>query len=351
MTKERYIQIGNRNIGSGYPAFIIAETGSNHDGSLEKAKSYIKKAANIGADAVKFQTIHLDKLLATKVIQDGKIVTNPAKANAQFISLPDEWYPELFDYAKALGLVPFSTPFDLDSVDMLLSAGAEVMKIASGDVTYLDLIRKVGDTGKLVLLSTGMCNLGEVEVALKTLYATGNRQVVLLHCVSNYPTNYEEVNLRAILTMRAAFKTPVGLSDHTPGLTSALGAVAMGACVIEKHITFSRTSPGTDHFFAMEFPEFEQMIQAIRDLEASLGDGRKSPSAKERERVHRVRRGIYATSRITKGETIQADDMVAMRPQNDYIKPISVGEVVGLKAPRDFQEGEPLSWSDFRAEL
>ena len=351
MLEREYIQIGNRNIGSGYPTFVIAEIGSNHDGSLENAKSYIREAASIGADAVKFQTIHLDKFLAVKIRQEGRITVNPARASAKFISIPDEWYPELFNYAKELGLVPFSTPFDLDSVDMLLSAGAEVMKIASGDVTYLELIRKVGGTGKPVLLSTGMCNLGEVEVALKTLYATGNRQVVLLHCVSNYPTRYEEVNLRAMLTMRSAFQTPVGLSDHTLALAPALGAVTMGACVIEKHVTFDRSSPGTDHFFAMEFPEFEQMIQAIRDLEAALGDGTKSPSLREQKRMHRVRRGLYTTRRISKGEIIQADDIIGMRPQNDYIKPISVSEVIGLKSPRDFQEGEPLTWSDFRAEL
>lgn len=346
-----YIKVGNHIIGDGHATFIVAEIGSNHNGDFEKAKEYIAAAKDIGADAVKFQAIHLEKFLASKIKKDGELVVNPARKNSKFISIPDGWYPELFNYGKELGVVAFATPFDIDSVDMLCSAGAEIMKIASGDITYLDLIRKVGETGKPVLLSTGMSNLGEIALALETLYSTGNKKVILLHCVSTYPTRYEDVNLRALLTVRSVFNTPVGLSDHTLGLETALGAVALGACVIEKHLTFSRTSYGTDHFFAMEFPEFKQMISSIRNLEIALGDGQKVASANEQARMANVRRGLYTSRKLNKGEIIKPGHIIAMRPQLDLFRPVLAKELIGLRAPCDLDEGTPLDWSLFCREL
>ncbi|MFH1742890.1 MAG: N-acetylneuraminate synthase family protein [bacterium] len=345
--KSRSIRVGYRRIGPGSPAFVIAEIGSNHDGDLEKAKRYIDEAAKIGADAVKFQSINLDTFLADLVVIDGQLIPNEMKAQAKFIPVSETWYPELFDYARIQGLVAFATPFDLSTVSMLVDAGAEVMKIASGDVTNPELIKEIGRTGKPVLMSTGMANLGEVERALQALYSTGNDQVVLLHCVSTYPTVFEDVNLKAMQTLHAAFHVPVGLSDHTPGPETAVGAIGLGACVIEKHITFDRTSPGTDHFFAMEIPEFDQMIQMIRHVETAMGTGEKYPSEREQARMAKVRRALYTTRPIATGEIFEARDLIAMRPQSDYIKADRFDSVVGLKAPRDYKKGQPLRWADF----
>ncbi|MGD2124849.1 MAG: N-acetylneuraminate synthase family protein [Desulfobacteraceae bacterium] len=344
---QKKISIGDRCIGDGYPAFIVLEIGSNHDGDIEKAKRYIDKAAKIGADAVKFQTIDLNKLLSDKIIVNGRLIPNESKNGAQFISVPHDWYPELFDYAKRRDLVAFSTPFDLEAVDILLDAGAELMKVASCDLTNLDLIKKVGLSDKPILLSTGMGNLAEVHKALETLYSTGNDKVIVLHCVASYPAAFEDVNLRAMLTMRAAFQVPVGLSDHTLGPTTALGAVALGACAIEKHATLDRQSPGTDHFFAMEFPEFEEMIQMIRELETAMGNGKKHPSEAEKGRMAKIRRALYTRRAIAKGEVIQASDLIALRPQRDFIKVKEFDDVLGLRAPRNYEKGEPLRWTDF----
>jgi sialic acid synthase SpsE len=341
------LRIEQRCIGPGHPCFVIAEIGSNHNGELDTALRYIDEAARIGADAVKFQTIHLDKFLADRVIVDGKLLPNEAKAQARFIEVPRDWYPTLFARARARGLLAFSAPFDLEAVDMLVEAGMPLVKLASGEVTHLRLLRKVGATKLPVILSTGMATLGEVERALDTLRGAGCPAVALLHCVSSYPTPFEEVNLRALQTLRAAFDVPVGLSDHTPGAATAVAAVALGADLIEKHITFGRQLPGTDHFFAMEIAEFATMVQQVRQVESALGNGRKGPSPTERGRMARVRRGLYAAGPLPQGRTIREENLVAMRPQHDYIRADELDRVVGLRAPRAYQNGEPLRWVDF----
>jgi len=341
-----YIEIGGRRVGAGAPAFIVAEVGSNHDGDLDTAKRYIDEAARIGADAVKFQTIDPDKFLADRVIVDGELVANEAKANAKFITVPADWYPKLFAHARERGIVAFSAPFDLDAVDMLVDAGAPAVKIASCDVTNYAMLEKAAATGKPILFSTGMSTLDDVRAALDVLVGSGATQVVLLHCVSTYPTGFEEVNLKAMATLHEEFGRPVGLSDHTPGCTTVVGAVALGACVVEKHITFGRDLPGTDHFFAMEPPEFESLVRGVRELEAALGSGVKAPSKGELERMGRIRRGLYAARPIEEGQTINADDVIAMRPQGEHVHADQIHDILGMTAPRSFERGEPFRRED-----
>lgn len=346
-SSHEYIEIAGRRIGPGESSFIVAEVGSNHDGDLDTALRYINEAAEIGVDAVKFQTIDPDKFLADRVVVNGELVPNEAKAKAKFIPVPADWYPKLFSHAKERGILAFSAPFDLDAVDMLVAAGTPALKIASCDVTNYALLEKVAGTDKPILFSTGMSTLEEVRAALRVLDQNGAAQVVLLHCVSTYPTEFNEVNLRALTTMYNEFRRPVGLSDHTPGWATAVGGVAMGACVVEKHITFGRDLPGTDHFFAIEVPEFRGLVRAIRDLEAALGTGVKAPSEGELDRMVRIRRGLYAARPIAEGELIGPDDIIAMRPQNDYIRANEILRILGLAAPRSFERGEPLCRGDF----
>ena len=344
-------EIGGRRVGAGEPAFIIAEIGSNHDGDLDNAKRYIDEAARIGADAVKFQTIDLDKFLADRIVVDGEVVPNESKAVVKFIAIPPGWYPELFDYSAGKGVKAFSAPFDTEAVDMLVEAGAQAMKVASCDVTNHALLAKVAATSLPVLLSTGMCTLADVGAALEVLSRNGAEQIALLHCVSTYPTALDEVNLRVLPVLSHEFGRPVGLSDHTPGWAAAVGAVALGACVLEKHITFGRDLPGTDHFFALEVPEFAAMVTAVRELEAALGTSVKAPSDAELERMPRIRRGLYAARPIESGQTISPDDLIAMRPEHGVIGADEVQQVTGMKACRPLEKGGPLRWEDFTADI
>jgi N,N'-diacetyllegionaminate synthase len=286
---------------------IIAEVGSNHGGFVATAMTYIEACAKAGADAVKLQTMH-----------PGKLTRHPSA----FTPLRDEDYADLFALAHDLGVKAFSTPFDLESVRILADAGADFTKVASGDLTYHDLIREAARTGLPCFISTGMGTLAEVERAVEIFTGIkGHGDLTLLHCVSLYPTELEEANVLAVRTLRDAFGLPVGLSDHSPGHVAALGAVALGAVAVEKHVTFDRSLPGCDHHFAMEMDELDELICHIRDLENALGDGDKCPNERERGRMAKVRRGYYATRDLPEGTVLTRSDVVALRPQANFVPP------------------------------
>ena len=275
------------------PMEMIAEIGSNYGGELDEARDYIRRAAAAGATAVKFQTLRRDKLVAPRVRVDGQWVANPVYQNIKNLELPDDWHATLLTEAKQLGVEFFSTPFHLEAVDLLESIGVSTYKIASGDLTFLPLLERVGSTGKRVIFSTGGSTLEEVRTALEVLRKAGARDITMLHCVVSYPPAWEEANLNAITTLKTEFGVPVGLSDHTPGSLLAIAARALGACVIEKHVTKDRALPGPDHPYAMTFDEFSRMVADVRTLETALGSGEKRPSESEAQRKHRFRRGIY----------------------------------------------------------
>ena len=272
---------------------FIAEVGSNFGGQLATAKEYVNGAKQAGAQAVKFQTLERDSLVAPKIFADGAWVENPTYKNFSNVGLRHEWHQPLKDQADKLEIEFISTPFYIEAVEILESIAVRTYKIASGDITFLPLLREVGGTKKRVLLATGASSLADVEIAVATLTNAGAREIVLLHCVSNYPPAFEEMNLRAMVTMREAFGLSVGLSDHTPGHLIAASAVTLGASVIEKHFTFDRALPGPDHGFAMTVEEFGEMVSQIRQLENALGTGGKSPTPTELEKQHRIRRGAY----------------------------------------------------------
>lgn len=329
------IRIEEREVGVGEPTFIIAEIGSNHDGKLDQAKQLIDAAARIGADAVKFQSFRADQL-----------VTPQQEAVYQAVKrceLPREWHRELAAYARERGIPFLSTAFDEESADLLFDLGMPAFKVASGDLTHFPLLRHVARFQRPILLSTGMGTLGEVEEAIGVIRQEGNEEIVLLHCVSTYPSRIEDANLRAMVTLRESFGLPVGSSDHTLGIAVPLGAVALGACLLEKHFTSDRTLPGPDHPHSMEVEELETMIREIRCLEAALGTGMKAPVEAELDERNWARRGIYARVDIPPGTVITREMLKVVRPCFD-LEPRYLEAVVGRVARAGIPAHAPITW-------
>ncbi len=292
--------------------FNICEVGSNYNGNLDCASDYLRAAKAAGADAVKFQTLRKDSLVAPRIFQNGAWTENPVYKAFSSLELPDEWHFELKRRADEIGIEFFSTPFYLEAVELMERVGVSTYKIASGDITFLPLLQAVGSTGKRVIMSTGASDLADVEQALNVLTRSGAADITLLHCVANYPPRWEEMNLRAITTLKSAFGLPVGISDHTPGSLVAIAAVALGAVAVEKHVTFDRGQAGPDHPFAMTMDEFGDMITQLRKLEVALGDGSKLPVQAELEKQYRLRRGVYDPATLYPAKDGQG---IWLRPQ------------------------------------
>lgn len=291
---------------------IIAEIGSNHDGNLETARQYVLAAKSSGADIVKFQSIRKDRLWARKILDGGNFIDNPAWEIVKNISFPEEWHADLKQLADSVGIEFMSTPFYLEAVDLMEAVGVKRYKIASGDITFYPLLEKIGQTGKPIFLATGASDLNDVKRAIDVLEKNGGSDVTLLHCISNYPPSWGEMNLRAVVTLKKAFGLKVGLSDHSPGIIAPIAAVTLGAVVIEKHITFDRALPGPDHPYALTIEELSDMVQSIRKIEKALGSGEKVPSEAERTKQFRIRRGLYHPDT---GEPFQGPGSVWLRPQ------------------------------------
>lgn len=327
----------------GNQAFLIAEIGSNHNQDLSLALELIDAAAESGAQAVKFQSIRPDKLIYEPKMTEGD------RRLLQKIQLDEEWYAPLFQRAKQKGIACFSAPTYLEAVDKLVESGAELMKIASPQTYgFPALIDAVAKTGLPTIMSTGYCLLPEIERAVQRFFRYGKPEnLILLHCVSNYPTRPENANLRFMDTLRQAFPLPVGLSDHTPGWDVALAAVARGACVIEKHITFSRRMPGPDHHFALETAEFQEMAERIREVEAALGDGKKeSLTPFEKDFREKLDEYPFARKSILPGGVIQQDDVYYRRiPDNPSLTAWESEKVLGRRAAKKIEQDTPVTLS------
>jgi N,N'-diacetyllegionaminate synthase len=342
----RSFAIGERRIGSGEPVYVIAEAGANHNGDLAIARELIDVAAAAGADAVKFQTYTGAQLYSSKTprFEYLKDERSPAEL-LDALALPREWQPQLAEHARARGISFFSSPFDADAVDTLAAAGVPAMKIASFELVDLPLIRHTAAVGVPVILSTGMATYGEIEDALGAVAETGNREVALLRCASLYPSPPEIMNLRAMSTMRGAFGIPVGLSDHTTGISVPIGSAALGAELVEKHFTLSRDMEGPDHPFALEPDELRAMIAGIREIEAALGNGRlDGPSEAEAVEMYRLgRRSIVAARDIPEGTTITREMLTTKRPGYG-IKPKHIDALVGRSARTDIEFDDVITW-------
>jgi len=345
--KNHNVLIDGRVVGSGSKVFVIAEIGLNHDGSISTAMKSIDAAADCGADAVKFQTFRADRLMVAtwdrfSHQEDG---TESACEMFRRLELTYEDQEKLKRHADSRGIVFLSTPFDEESVDFLHHLGVPAFKIASSDITHLPLLKHVASKGKPVLLSTGMSFLNEVTEAVWALKSGGASEIVLMHCISNYPATQESLNLRAIATMLDRFDLPVGYSDHSLGIMAPLMAVAVGATVLEKHFTLDKQSRGPDHKMSADPEELRSLIQQLKTVEMSLGDGRKRPAESEDANRLLSRRSIVAAVDIRANEPL-AGWMLAFKRPGSGLEPRQIEKVLRMKARRNISKDTLLQWDD-----
>lgn len=323
---------------------IIAEAGVNHNGSLELAKQLALKAKEAGADIVKFQTFVPDKLVARSAKMAEYQKENIGKEESQLdmlkkLTLELEEFKELKLYCDEIGIRFLSTPFDLGSIAFLDKLGVPFWKIPSGEVTNTPYLKAIAKTGRPVIMSTGMCNLDEITFAVETLKKNGTKELSLLHCNTQYPTPFEDVNLKAMDTLRKAFNCTVGYSDHTIGTEAPIAAVAMGAEIIEKHFTLDKTMEGPDHKASLNPEELTQMVLSIRNIEKALGSSNKVATVSESGNKAVARKSIVAATGIRKGEIFTEDNLTTKRPGTG-ISPIKWDEIIGKVAIRDFNPDE-----------
>jgi N,N'-diacetyllegionaminate synthase len=338
--------------------FIIAEIGVNHNGSLDRAYELIDVAASAGADAVKFQTFDAAKL-ARPEAEKAEYQKTQTGAGSQHemltaLQLSFQDHHVLAGHCQAAGIEFMSTPFDLESVNFLEQVGVRRMKLPSGDINNVPMLRRAAALGMPLIVSTGMADLTEVRNAKNWIEAEWQRLglmqnspdgLTILHCTSNYPAAAEDVNLLAMMSMRQALGCPVGYSDHTTGIAIAIAAVALGATVIEKHVTLDKQLPGPDHAASLDPTEFHAMVAAIRGVEAARGDGVKAPRLSELPVRALVRRSISVARDVPVGQRVALDDIVMLRPANG-IPPTEVDRVVGRTAARSLAAGTLLAWDD-----
>jgi len=333
-------------VGSVHPCFIIAEAGVNHNGDLGVAKELIDAAAECGADAVKFQTFNADRVVSRAAPKARYQLETTSVRESQWemlrrLELSPAAHDALRAHCEGRHILFLSTPFDGASVDLLDRLGVPAFKVGSGEITNHPFLDYVARKGRPVILSTGMSFVSEVDEAVRVLFGAGNEQVVLLHCVSNYPADPADANLRAMLTMREAFRVPVGFSDHTLGADIAIAAVALGACVLEKHLTLDRNLEGPDHRASMEVDEFASMVKSVRIVERALGHGRKEPVASELEIARVARRSLVAASDLRAGTRLTSE-MVDLRRPGTGLPPAMLPYVVGRTLRVDVRAGDLL---------
>ena len=327
---------------------IIAEAGVNHNGSLDMAKQLVDMAVEAGVDYIKFQTFKASKLVTKSAKQAEYQQKNIGKeGDSQYqmlkkLELSPEDHEVLIAYCKARGIKFFSTAFDFDSIEYLHSLNLGLWKVPSGEVTNYPFLKRIAAYNEKTILSTGMCDMEDVRAAVEALYKNGlsKENLILLHCNTEYPTPFEDVNLKAMNALRKEFGVEVGYSDHTKGIEVPIAAVALGAMVIEKHFTLDRTLPGPDHKASLEPDELKAMVSAIRNIEKAVGgDGTKHVSESERKNISIARKSIVAACDIKAGETFTEENLTVKRPGSG-ISPMRWEEVLGQKAKKDFNEDE-----------
>lgn len=327
--------------------FIIAEAGVNHNGSLEYAKKLVDAAAEAGADAVKFQTFKAENLVCKTAEKASYQLETTDREESQFemlkkLELSMDMHKELIEYCNQKNIQFLSTPFDIESLNLLERLGIHCIKIPSGEITNLPYLREVGKRKKKVILSTGMSTMDEVKAAISVLNNSGAKEVSVLHCNTQYPTPMKDVNLKVIPEMKKKLKISVGYSDHTKGIEIPIAATALGAEIIEKHFTLDRNMEGPDHKASLEPDELKAMVGAIRNIEKALGINQKQVSASEEENVKIVRKSIVAKQKIKKGTVFNQDNITVKRPGNG-ISPMRWDEIIGQTAVRDFEEDEQIT--------
>ncbi|MBS1492828.1 MAG: N-acetylneuraminate synthase [Bacteroidetes bacterium] len=326
--------------------FIIAEAGVNHNGNIKLAYKLINEAVKAGADAVKFQTAVPELVMTEYATKAEYQITNTGEAGSQIamakkIHLPLEAYKELKEYCEKNNIMFLSTPFDMKSLELLLSFNMPYMKIPSGEITNYPYLKRIGEQNMNVIISTGMSTLNDVEECLNLIVASGTdkEKITLLHCTTEYPTPLEDVNLKAMLTLKDTFNVNVGYSDHTKGIEVSIAAAAIGATVVEKHFTLDKTMEGPDHLASLEPYELAEMVRCIRNVDLAMGDGDKQIAASEEKNIVIARKSILAAHDIEEGEVFTDENLIVKRPGSG-INPMRWNEVVGKKAKRKFSKDE-----------
>lgn len=323
--------------------FIIAEAGVNHNGNVELAYKLVDAAKAAGADCIKFQTFRSENLV-TETAQKAEYQKETTGEDSQLgmlkkLELSYNTFLQLKKYCDKVGICFLSTPFDLESITFLNTISMPFWKIPSGEITNLPYLLALAKTGKPVVMSTGMCEVSEIQEAIMVLQQNGTKEITLLHCNTEYPTPFTDVNLRAMQTMRDLFHLDVGYSDHTKGIEVPIAAAAMGATVIEKHFTLNRNMEGPDHKASLEPEELKAMVDGIRHIELALGNGNKTPSPSEKKNIAIARKSIVARKAIQRGTELTDENLTVKRPGNG-ISPMKWFDVIGKKAIRDFEKDE-----------
>lgn len=324
--------------------FIIAEAGVNHNGDIEIAKRLVDEAALAGADAIKFQTFKAESLVCKDARKADYQMTTTEQSESQFdmlkkLELTSEMHEQLIEYCTQKGIMFLSTPFDIDSIHYLVDCGINILKVPSGEITNYPYLREIGKTGKKVILSSGMSTLEEVQEAVNVLRNHGSGEITVLHCNTEYPTPYKDVNLLAMVTIRNELDVAVGYSDHTQGIEVPIAAAALGASVIEKHFTLDRNMEGPDHRASLEPWELQAMVRAIRNIEQALGDGQKIPSESEIKNIGIARKSVVAQCDIKAGEKFTEVNLTTKRPGTG-INPMRWNEMIGKTADKDYKADE-----------
>lgn len=349
---NKEIKIGSRLIGESYPTYFIAEIGANFDGDIEKAKRLVDAAKDAGADCAKFQSFTADTLVSEGGFQRMKLQgvhgswgrkVSDVMREAEF---PLEWHKEIADYCKKVGMDFNTAPYFKEAVDLCMDIDIPFIKIGSGDITWLEMIEYIAKTQKPIFLATGDATLAEIDEAVRTIKATGNKNLVLMQCITNYPSKIDSANVNVLKTYQSAFEVLTGYSDHSPGHVVALASVVLGGRVIEKHFTLNKKDKGPDHPHSMEPHEFRFMVDSIREVERALGNTTKEVVAEESETVYVQRRGLYAAHDLKKGQILTSEDINILRPAlgiKPKFKTVTIGKVVN----KDIEKGQPLFWEDF----
>lgn len=347
----KIIKIGGRLAGEGQPVYFIADIGANFDGDLKKAKKLALAAKESGADCVKIQSFLASKIVSGPSFKKMKLKgihgswKKPIDEVFKEAEFPRGWHKELMYYCKKIGVDFSSSPYDFEAVDLLDEIGVDFFKIGSGDITWLEMLKYIAKKGKPMILATGDSTLDEVKEAVKNIEKTGNNQLILLQCITNYPSKIESANINVLKTYQKNFDIITGYSDHSPGDIVVLGSVALGAKVIEKHFTLSKKDKGPDHAHSMEPEEFRQMVEKTRLLEKALGSGEKKVEEEEFETVIVQRRSLHAKKDIKKGQIIGKGDIIELRPAIG-VAPKDKNIVIGRMAKFDIKKHEAIYWKN-----
>lgn len=348
---NKNIRIGNRMIGSDYPTYFIAEIGGNFDGSLDKAKRLIDAAKKAGADCAKFQTFTAETIVSEGGFSKmelhgvhgswGRTVSEVFKD----VEFPMEWHQEIADYCKSVGIDFSTSPYFKEAIDLCADMNLPFIKIGSGEITWLEMLDYIARKGIPVMLATGDATMSEIDEAVRTIEKTGNKDLVLMQCITNYPSKIESANVNVLKTYQRAFDCLTGYSDHSPGHVVALASVVLGGRVIEKHFTLSKNDKGPDHPHSMEPDEFRLMVDSIREAERAMGSTRKEVEEEESETVFVQRRCLYAKNDLKAGQVIERADIDVLRPALG-IPPKYKNTIIGKRVKKDIPAGDPIFWED-----